>query len=108
MGRRTSPHRLVWEYFYGDCANTKETVYRNCGNLFCIQPDHLLAGDQKTMSNIKRKRGGVTGISETEAREIWNLKNKMRKKEIAKKYDVSLNVVSMVHCKRTHKYLHDE
>lgn len=109
VGRLKYPHQIAWIKFYGDDLNLlHKSVYRKCGNLSCVNPEHLITGDTTTISGIKRKRGVVMGkISETEAIEIYELKEKMSQVDIAKKYGISAFHVSKILRKKQHKYLHE-
>lgn len=77
-----------------------------CGNPCCYNPDHLKIGTAGENSLDRRLHGTMQGISEETAREIYELKGKMSRKDIAEKFDVSVGIVSSIHGKHTHKYLH--
>lgn len=130
MGRGKYPHQIAWIKFQNaspensharsceavvpetlvenDLTSLYQFVYRKCGNHSCVTPEHLVKGDMSTISGNKRKRGIVLGkISVIEAREIYELKDKMSKVDIAKNYGISAKHVSSIHQKKSHKYLHE-
>ena len=104
-------HILSWELRHGSCiegyAKSKGLYIRHlCGDARCYNPDHLNLGTAKENSYDRRRHGKMRGISEETAREIYELKGNMLRKDIAEKFDVSGYVVRNIHEKRTHKFLH--
>lgn len=48
------------------------------------------------------------GMSDVQAKEIWDLKGQMIKKDIAEKFGVNISTVQRIHRKECHKYLHND
>ena len=102
-------HVIVWELFHGDCirgSSKEKSIFRLCGNQYCIEPKHLCIGTAKEHALHMRKQNKASGITEDLARKIWKMKGTTTKKEIANMCNVSIYVVRDIHGKKEHKYIH--
>jgi hypothetical protein len=74
-------------------------IVHTCGNVTCVNPDHLLAGTQAD----KRGRSKLT---EGDVRQIRKrLESGQRPKDIANDFDVKPNAISQIKCGLTWRHV---
>jgi hypothetical protein len=96
-------HRLAWELFRGPIIKGS-CVLHKCDNMLCFNPDHLFLGTRT--ENMKDKvekgrqtkgeRNGGSKLTEKSVREILSLKGIESHGVIAKRFNVSRPLVSLV------------
>ena len=88
--------RVVCE-IYKDNFIEGQLVRHRCGNLLCINPDHLYSGKNKRNQTINSSKSG-SKLNEVEVRQIRNLliEGQLTMKQIANMFDVSLQMIRVI------------
>lgn len=105
-------HRLSYFIFKDNIFPDKNYICHTCDNPSCVNPEHLFAGtnqDNMTDRNNKNRQWKPIGskhpralIDEEDVKEIKKLlKCGMTHKNIAKKFNVKISLISDISCKRT-------
>lgn len=109
-------HRLV---YFQKTGERPDEVMHTCDNPSCINPDHLVGGthsenmqDMKVKGRRKMKctgeKHGSAKISESEARDIFSLKDSGRSyADIGREYSISDVQASNIINKRSWRCLHE-
>lgn len=110
-GKKVGAHRFSFAYFNG-CINPEINVLHKCDVPACVNPDHLFLGTQKenmvdmmskgrAIEGEKRVNAKLTKIQVEEIRRIYvrgvpGYKNDFSQPWIAKKYGISVALVSNI------------
>ena len=108
-GRAVSPHRYVYESYYGAIPSGK-LVCHECDNRLCCNPSHLFLGSHKDNTRdaiskdrlAKGERHGRAKLKESDIlsiRDIWNNGN-YGEREIGEMFGITQSMVSMIIHKR--------
>lgn len=81
-GKLRSVHRIAWELYHGPIA-AKLSVSHTCGNLACIEPDHLILTTPQERYSVALKNGRIAAkkAARDEIRAILDY-NEERNREI--------------------------
>ena len=74
--------RFSYEYFKGDITD-KSSVYQTCGDLFCINPDHLRL---KTFSESIKEHIKIHGSNQSGKKRSKKTRSKMSLSQMGKKH----------------------
>ena len=90
-GRRIQAHRWMYEQAIGPIPDGL-VIDHLCKVTKCINPAHLEA----VTSRANLRRGRLPKLNETQAREIRAAKGTLRARELAAKYGVTTNTISLI------------
>jgi hypothetical protein len=111
IGKRKTEllHRLSYKLHYGEIPKGKQ-VNHKCNNPSCSRPSHLYLGTQKENIQDQHIRGshshgekhGMSKLKENQVKTIKKmLKNKLKHKDIAMKFNISRSAVTDINNKKT-------
>jgi len=94
-------HRFVYYLFNGELSEDIQVLHK-CDVKSCINPYHLFSGSQKENIRdcIDKKRFRCV-LTEDKVMEILFLKGKLRRKEIALRYGVTVSTIKDIFSHRT-------
>lgn len=113
--KRMLAHRFSYEAFKGEIP-IGLCVCHKCDNPPCVNPDHLFLGTRQDNIKDREEKGRnnpVFGeshfkakITESQALSILEMrKNKIKIKEIASKFNISIHVVKDISARRNWKHI---
>ena len=104
-------HRVSYEIHYGDIPNGL-CVCHTCDVRSCVNPDHLFLGTDQDNADDKMAKGRhrLCSIQELSFLDIADIRTNMelKKIELARKYDVSLDMVNAIRKGVVGKYVNDD
>jgi len=111
-GKDITAHRWSWQLFRGDIPDGLH-VCHTCDVRSCVNPNHLFLGTPKENNDDKIRKGRQGTfvpnpkrlLSETQVREIRNLRGHMRIVEIAEKFGVDHTNISRIHTRKTYAHV---
>lgn len=104
-------HRVSYELFYKDLTPELKVLH-TCDVRTCVNPKHLFLGTDQDNTNDKMIKGRhrLCSIKDLTSEEILEIRteNKLRNKDIAQLYDVSVDMVNSIKKRRVAKWLTEE
>lgn len=110
--KRIYIHRYMYKKYKGEIPE-KYDVCHKCDTPMCINPEHLFAGTrQNNVDDMINKKRNIYGekthnhiLTEEQAKEIkYGLKD-MLHKDIAKKYNVCMTLISLIRNNKRWKHI---
>lgn len=103
-GSTGSAHRFIYQALNGRLNKNVGHVCHTCDNRKCVNPNHLFYGsakdNQQDMTNKGRGRtgskNGATKLIKNEVLEIRKIGKSMSQQKIAKKFNVSQQLISKI------------
>lgn len=102
-------HRLAWIAYRGEIPGGMFVCHR-CDNKLCVNPEHLFLGTaldnmrDKMAKNrhvaVKGEDHGMAKLTIDQVIEIRKLKGRLYQKEIAKRFNVSKALISLIHANK--------
>lgn len=105
-------HRFSWELHFGEIPKNL-CVLHKCNNPSCVNPNHLYLGTNKDNSEYmvecnrqaKGENNGRSKLTESQVKEIRNLKGQLSIRKIAKIFNVDNTTISEIHRNQIWKHI---